>query len=249
MTIQFTVSRDSFALPLLTDRSTRLYDNVKKLITGLFQFVQSASGVSGGFSDSARTSQFRRQFKKNKFFFIPVGIIVLLLLFGIFYAVSKANSGNSGIAGTSDSRVELKPAIASQSLNKTYNFPLKDNAGKEVSKIQFSLEKAELRDEIIVKGQRATSVKGRTFLILPVKITNSFNQAVEINARDYIRLTINNSSEKLAPDIHNDPVEVQAISTKQTRVGFPIDDTATNLILQIGEINGSKENIKLELKK
>jgi hypothetical protein len=56
-----------------------------------------------------------------------------------------------------------------------------------------------------------------------------------------------NTSELLAPDIHNDPVEVQAISTKPTRVGFPINDTDKKLTLFIGEINGQKDKVELGL--
>jgi hypothetical protein len=52
----------------------------------------------------------------------------------------------------------------------------------------------------------------------------------------------------LAPEIHNDPVEVQALSTKYTRLAFPIDDTYKDLTLYVGEINGHKDAIKLNLK-
>jgi hypothetical protein len=107
---------------------------------------------------------------------------------------------------------------------------------------------AELRDEIIVKGKQATAIKGRTFLIVNLKITNDFDKTITINTRDYVRLTVNKNSEKLAPDIHNDPVEIQADSTKYTRVGFPIDDTDKDLTLTVGEINGPKQTIKLNLK-
>lgn len=71
-----------------------------------------------------------------------------------------------------------------------------------------------------------------------------------MNTRDYVRLIIDgNQEEKLAPDIHNDPVEIQAISTKQTRLGFAIDDNDKSLALQVGEIDGEKEVIELNLRK
>jgi hypothetical protein len=198
--------------------------------------------------DAQSTHSMNRNFKRNKSFFIPLAVFLVLLIIGIGFLLKNATSGNNSL-GNSDSRIELKKALATQPINKTFAFPLKDAAGKEVSKIQYIVEKAELRDEIIVKGQRATSVKGRTFLIIPVKIKNTYNQPVEINARDYIRLSINGSNENLAPDIHNDPVEVQAISTKMTRVGFPVDDTAKNMTIYVGEINGKKETIRLSLTK
>ena len=108
---------------------------------------------------------------------------------------------------------------------------------------------AELRKEILIKGQKATAIKGRIFLIINLKIVNTLKQGINVNARDYMRLTVNgNSNELLAPDIHNDPVEVQAISTKHTRVGFAINDNEKNYVLQVGEIDGGKESIKLNLK-
>lgn len=227
---------------------------ISDVLSPLHTFLNAAtSGIKSSFSslsDQSTQYKIRRQLKKNKFFFIPLVVIVILLVIGIVTMIRNANSGSASIAGAADNRIELEEAIDTQNINKTFSFPLKDASGKEVSKIKLTLEKAELRDEIIVKGQKATSVKGRTFLILPIKIQNDFNQRVEINVRDYIRLIINNNTnERLAPDIHNDPVEVQAISTKATRVGFPINDTDKALTLQIGEINGDKENIKLDLSK
>lgn len=179
--------------------------------------------------------------------FIIVGIIVLIL---ILWSVSAFTSKTSSkiVAGESSNKFKLEKPKAQQILNKTYEFPIRDAKGKEVSKIKYTLERAELRDEIIVKGQKASAVEGRTFLIINLKITNDFDKPIQINARDYIRLIINNSPEKLAADIHNDPVEVLAISTKLTRIGFPINDNDKNLTLQIGEVNSKKDTIKLALK-
>ena len=103
-------------------------------------------------------------------------------------------------------------------------------------------------DEIIVEGKRATTVKGRTFLIVTLKITNEYTQSIDMDTRDYVRLSVEPNQEWQAPDIHNDPVQVQAISTKYTRLGFPINETDKNLILRVGEINGTKEEIPLTLK-
>lgn len=190
----------------------------------------------------------KRYFRNSKY--IPFSIVGIIILVIAIFAIKNV-AGKSTDAATnssSDGRVEVKKPIAQQVLNKEFSYPLKDQAGKEVSKFKYEVLSAELRDEIIVKGQKATSIKGRQFLIVNFKITNTYNKSIQINARDYIRLSVNNSSEKLAADIHNDPVEVQAISTKYTRVGFPINDTDNNLTLQVGEIDGKKEFIKLKLK-
>lgn len=148
-----------------------------------------------------------------------------------------------------DARITIMSAKATQAINREYAFPLLDGKGKVVTTIKYTIELAELRDEIVVKGQRASAVKGRTFLIIPIKISNEYNQSIDMQSKDYIRLTLNGKdAEQLAPDIHNDPVTVQALSTKSTRVGFPINDSDTKLILHVGELNGVKEAIELTLK-
>lgn len=174
-------------------------------------------------------------------------VIVLVLGFSIF---SLFNNDNGNVAGVSDSKnLEVREPMEKITLNKTLNFPLKDGNGKEIGKFEYTLQTAELTDQIILQGSRATAVKGRQFLIVNLKLVNSLDQGIEISSRDYIRLIIDgNTKELLAPEIHNDPVEAQAISTKYTRIGFPINTTDKNLVLQVGEINGAKQTIKLDFK-
>lgn len=179
-----------------------------------------------------------------------VGILlgVLLLVAAFYLGRSTQTSQTNQVAGVSDQRVLAPMVKASQKLNKGFGFPIKDNKNIEISKIKYTIESADLQDAIIIKGQRATAVKGKTFLVLNLRITNEYNQRIEINSRDYVRLTINNSKDLLAADIHNDPVQIQAIATKLTRLSFPISDNDQNLTLQVGEINGEKQTVKLDLK-
>jgi hypothetical protein len=132
----------------------------------------------------------------------------------------------------------------------TYDLPSNSKSKKTDPKpvLTFTVESAEKRNEILVQGKKATAVDGRTFLILNIKINNPNDQGIKINTRDFFRLAVNgNQNEWLAPDIHNDPVEVQAISTKFTRVGFPVNLTDANLLLQVGQINGNKQQLPLSL--
>lgn len=167
-----------------------------------------------------------------------VGTIIILLM------ARSLLSGNP-----SDEKVEIKGASSQTDVSREFTFPLKDSSGEEVSTFKYKIESAELRDEIVVKGQKANAIKGREFLILNIKLTNDYDRQIQINTRDYIRLSVNgNESEWLAPEIHNDPAEVQAISTKNTRLGFPINESDEKLVIQVGEINGEKEKIELKLK-
>ncbi len=186
--------------------------------------------------------------KKNLKKLIPVGILIIIVGFALTRASAMLNQAAAPTVSSGDQRVEVKGAKATMVLSKEYSFPLKDAKGKELTRIKLSIEDAELRDEIIVKGRRAVAIKGRTFLILNVKVVNDYEKPIDINVKDYVRLAVNNNDKELmAPDIHNDPVTTQAISTKYTRLGFPINDTDTNLTLYIGEIKGNKETVPLNL--
>ena len=198
------------------------------------------------FSSSDGSTSGRSKFPFNKIpkpgkkiLVLTIAVIGILGLMSIFRRDTNTGTTVSG-------KIEVKPAKATFDLNKELNFPLRNSKGEEISKITYVLEKAELRDEIIVDGKRATAIKDRTFLIVTIKIVNNYDQSIQINSKDYVRLSVNgNKEEWLAPDIHNDPVEVQAIATKYTRLGFPINDTDKDLILAIGEIQGDKEEVPL----
>lgn len=230
-----------------------LKDFFKKFTTSLLSFVagfvrrrRELDEVSQDLQSEKSERKFKLPFLNKRAFFRNLLILIAVpLLFIVVVKLFRDASTNS----QSNSQIEVKGAISGETLNKEFNFPLKDDKGEEVSRIKYLVEKAELRDEIITEGKRATAVKGRLFLVLILKITNEFEKPIEINTRDYVRLSVNgNEGELLAPETHNDPVEVQAISTKYTRVGFIINDTDRDFVLHIGEIKGEKEKVSLDLK-
>lgn len=185
--------------------------------------------------------------RKLKKYILPA-IAVLVLGFLAVRFLNDTSANATPIGGTNNDRIQIANAVATTELDRQFTFPIKNSEGEDVSQFVIVLDKAELRDQIIVQGKRATSVEGRTFLIVDLEIKNDFNLPIEIDTSDYFRLTMNGNEEtKLAPDVHNDPVEVQAISTKLTRVGFPVNDTDKDFVLHVGEINGNKERIDLNL--
>ena len=193
-----------------------------------------------------RNSKFKDNiFKYRKIFIAAIIILVsVLLVRNVFSKKSNTITPTDG-----DNRINIQTARASQDIYREFLFPLTDEKGKELTKIKYIVEKAELRDEIIVKGQRAMAVKGKTFLILSLKVTNTYDKPIQIATRDYLRLSVNdNRTELLAANIHNDPVNIQAISTQPVRLGFAIDDNNSKLVLLIGEIKGEKQEIELNLK-
>lgn len=186
------------------------------------------------------------KFNKRNMLKIILPIFLILL---VVFLIRQASTAQPLVGGqTSIDSSDTNP-LATMNINREFKFPLRDQKGKEVGQLTYNITSAELRKQIIVKGKRATAVDGRIFLIINLKIVNTLDQGLEVNSRDYIRISVNkNTKELFAPDIHNDPVEVQAISTKNTRVGLAINETDRNIELRIGEINGKKEIIPVSFK-
>lgn len=177
---------------------------------------------------------------------IGLAVILVVLFLLVRFNPFSGNSGSSAVAGTS--KTTIKEAIATQRLDREFKFPLKDEKGATLGEIKYVIENAEIRDEIVVKGKKASAVSGRTFLVLNLKITNDTNQTISMNTKDYVRLFVNGKdNEPLSPSIHNDPVVVDAISVKPTRIGFAINESDKQLKLKVGEIKGEKVEVALDL--
>ena len=173
---------------------------------------------------------------------------MVLAALGAVFILFRALSRNSADSTDSSNRVSIGGAKATTDLNREFTFAINDSKGKKLTDLKMFLENADLRDEIIVQGKRATAIQGRTFLILTIKITNDYTRGLEVNSKDYFRLIVNGKdSDLLAPDIHNDPVVVQPTSTKYTRIGWPIYDSDKSLVLSVGEIEGEKTKVELNL--
>jgi hypothetical protein len=183
-------------------------------------------------------------FKKSLRFIVPLLFLIVLVL--VIRIVVK--SATTSKQTTANAQLTLQTPTATENLNKTFSFALKDSNGKDAGSFSYTIQNADIQNQIIVQAKPVNAVTGREFLIINLKLTNSLNKGIQINTRDYIRLSTNNDlNDWLAPEIHNDPVEVQAISTQFTRVGFPIYTTDKHLLLQIGEINGKKTRIPLTI--
>lgn len=186
-----------------------------------------------------------RSITRRKKALLPAAILIIFLVL-TFAVLRNIVSKPAAVATTSDNRYQVEGPTASVELNREFKFPLRDSKNKEVTKISYLIENAELRNQIIVQGRPATAIEGKTFLILTIKIKNDYTQSININARDYLRIVVNNKNDELlAADIHNDPVNVQPISTKVTRVGFPINDSDKDIKLLVGEIKDKKTEIPL----
>jgi len=238
-------------ISILIKQALSFYRKVNHLIHSLFLVIKSALQVgklklnrdnSTYKPGEARDRQLRGKVSKNLKYLIYL-IVTVVVLFAGTSLIKKVKVGE-----LSSGKVEIKKAKATQVINREFLLPLTDDGGNEVDKIKYIIEKAEIRDEILWQGQTARAVKGRTFLILTLKIVNNYSEGVTINTKDYIRLSVNgNEDEWFAADSHNDPVEVQAISTEPVILGFAINESDKDLVIRVGEVGGEKEKIELKL--
>lgn len=235
--------------------SKKISDLMHEFFVSVYNPLRSnlSKGAEGASSRASRVkfpqmNKFKFDKKSLKIILpIIIGIIVIVTVANVVKALPDAKSNPI----SNEKEIVLPDTLATINLDRKFDFPLKDEKGKEVGSFEYVIESVSLQKQIIVQGQRATAVNNRVFLILNLKITNNLKQMIQLNTRDYMRLVVkSNVSEQLAPDIHNDPVEVQAISTKYTRVGIALDevDAKKTIQLKVGEIDGEKQNIDLNFK-
>ena len=180
------------------------------------------------------------KFPVKKRYLIIIGLIFIAIIAVIIYSLFH-NKSNTALA---QSQPSLAPALVTKDVNKTYSFPIKDSSGKQVSQFMYEIQQAELRNEIVVRGQKAAAVDGKTFLILDIKLVNNYDQAIDVNTRNFVRFGVDGDTKDLqAADIHNDPVNVQAKSTKYTKIALTVSSNTKKVDHYVGDINASKSQI------
>ncbi|HWA51864.1 MAG TPA: hypothetical protein VG895_02335 [Patescibacteria group bacterium] len=181
--------------------------------------------------------------KSRKYILLAI-VVVIVLFLGIKVLTGK--NAKPKIAG-----VNISAPQKAENLNKEFDFPIGNTASTSNGNpetVKFVIQNAALNNQIVIQGQEATAVTGRTFLIVTLALTNSFDQPISINTKDYVRLSANGDQNTwLAPTVDNDPVTVQAISTVYSRLGFTVNTSDKNFVLQVGEIKGDKQKIPLTL--
>lgn len=176
---------------------------------------------------------------KKKFGTILLIVIVgLLIMASVRMAISRVR--NSEQLGPVSAEALTTP------VEREFSFIVYDKDKQLSDQVRYAITIAQLTKQIIIKGQRATAVKGRIFLILNLKLVNEFDKSLFLNTRNYVRVQPSGTKDRLAPEIHNDTVEVQPLSTKITRIGLPVNETDKVFTLYVGELNGYKEEITIK---
>ncbi|MBI3379766.1 hypothetical protein HY029_03370 [Candidatus Gottesmanbacteria bacterium] len=173
--------------------------------------------------------------QKKRFVILLVIIGVILLFFG--YRQVLKNSRSNSTAKT-----------VTVQMDKSFTFAALNNQGKPTSaKIKLRIVDAQKTDQVLVKDQTYKATNNKLFLIFNLELKNDETTPQNIMPGDLVRLAVaGNEDTRFAPDLHNSLVGIAAISTKNDRVGFVIPQDANKFKLYIGELEGKKEEIKVD---
>lgn len=221
--------------PVVTSK-TRLNDLREKLSAVFTTIASTVQSTVGRITADRKTVLNKKKIGTYLF----IAIVAVAVIAGIRMALSR----------TVTSAVSQTGAVAADAITvpieREFSFNVFDKDKQLSDPVKYILTSAQLTKQIIIKGQKATAVKGRTFFILNLKLVNEFDQSLFLNTRNYIRVQPAGTEDKLAPEIHNDTVEAQPLSTKLTRIGLPVDETVKEFTLFVGELEGEKEQISVK---
>lgn len=154
------------------------------------------------------------------------------------------NVASKQLSGKSTSVISAPKVAGTKSIdiNQTFRFEAVNRQKKALEQpIEYTITSVEKSKEIVLKLKRARAIEGKIFLVVNLKLRNDNDDSAIMQTREFIRLL----PDGLAPELHNDPIDVQPISAKETRLGFAVRENARDLKLQIGTITGEKTTIDL----
>lgn len=171
-------------------------------------------------------------------------VVIFLIIMGII-AVAAYKLPIRNIAKVSQPQVtQSKSALA---VNRDFSFPIYGNDGKKTqNSLKISLTEVERTDKILVNGQRASARDSKDFLVMYMEINNPTNDKLNVRPVDFFRM-VDDAGNSYAADVHNDPVKAEPISIKKTRIGYVVDESQNNFKFLVGEINGEKQSIEINI--
>ena len=171
----------------------------------------------------------------RKILLILVVLLLVICLLAILY-ISGKNPTNL---------VQNKAAQQSVQINKSVDFPVRDQKGAATDKkLTMRITTTDKTSQILIQGKPATARSGKTFLIINLELDNPTQSKLGLAPVELIRL-LDSEEKKYAPDVHNDKVSIEPLSTKRTRVGFVVDETKNSFNIQFGEVSGKKETVTI----
>jgi hypothetical protein len=157
---------------------------------------------------------------------------------------SPASSLPSGVRPVLITNTPI-PSKTTIQLNRAFKFPIITAQKTKLGDIDYILQNAERTSEVTVAGQTAKTLGDRELVIINVELTNNLNFAAKMMTGNYLRLKVNGQDKLLAPEYHPDPFDLPPQSTRNARLGFSVAKTDTQVVLQVGDLEGEKVLIPL----
>lgn len=165
---------------------------------------------------------------------VIIFLLIAVFLFGVSKTRADKNTDQTGMVGTP---ITIGRAMDLRAKNA--------DGDTLVQTVNVAVTTAQLQERVLVRGNWIKARDGKLFLILNLDIRNDVNAALYAVSQDWVRL-IENDDKKKAPTAHQGMVEIRPLSTKETNVGFVVDEGQKQFLLEIGATDGQGELIEIQ---
>lgn len=144
-------------------------------------------------------------------------------------------------AGGQDTLGANKTAI-----NQTYAIVARDKDGRSLgTETNLVITDAEKTSSVLIQGKRYNTRNGKLFLLINFEMDNPDTSVYYTNPTDLVRYQ-RVDGKKFAPTVHQGIVQVRPQSTKNSNVGFVVDESEKNFTIEIGEVDGTKQTLEIK---
>lgn len=191
------------------------------------------------------TSETPTESSKKKSFFLSFLFVLVTITFvgGSVYLLYTYKTNQAQVLSAS-APPPLDNPIAGQEITKNFTIILPDNNAK----IQYEVQKAELRKSLIINRGQSTVTPGNNFLVVYLKLTNASSQPVQVKTSEYAALRVGDKINTSSALLSNDPVSLKPSAIEYARLVFSVNETDRQFLLEIQKGNDVKEALPLTLK-
>lgn len=187
--------------------------------------------ANGSQNTSSLSNRYRLLVQNNSR--VIVGAIVFVFLVGVFTSQTRSSSDEQSVG--SPVGVDYTVDIAGQ-----------NKAGDTLNKnLSVTITEARRQKRVLVQGSWIKAKEGKVFLILDFDVTNSVGAAMYGMPVDWVRL-IRDEDKKVAPTVHQGQLELRPVASKETNVGFVVDEDSKEFTVELGRIYGLEDTLQLE---
>jgi hypothetical protein len=160
---------------------------------------------------------------------------VIIALITVGYLVFNSNDDN---VLTASDQPTVKIGKSIEVIART------EDGRRTTGRFDLTVTNAHFADSILVQGKRARPVKGKTFLVLDMEISNPHKVSLYAFPADLFRF-VRSDGEKFAPSVHQGKVRVRPEATKKSNVAFVALPEDKKFKIEAGDINEDKITLEI----